>query len=137
MCVCCIPDATSELFEVQWILAYARAVLGTNIRSCVFIVFAPRLSERGPVDVVRSVFRGASLGAANTLAKCDSEFDLAEILRPNKPDFGAVGAFPVKVNQVLRVRSVALLSPCFCLLTGGRLPAQNSVTGALLPAISR
>ena len=56
------------------------------------VLVCPVLQGRGPADVVRNVFKGACVGEQD----CQTCAVLwAEMLRPNKPDFGAVGAFPV------------------------------------------
>ena len=52
----------------------------------------------------------------------------AEILRPNKPDFGAIGAFPVWCYCVKMLPGCIRKLRC----AGGRLPAEDAVPHGLV-----
>ena len=83
------------------------------------------LQGRGPADVVRNVFKGACVGEQD----CQTCAVLwAEMLRPNKPDFGAVGAFPVLCYCAKMLLGCTRKVRC----AGGRLPAEDTVPHGLV-----
>ena len=89
------------------------------------VVVCRVLRGRGPADVVRNVFKGACVGEQDCQT-CAVRW--VEMLRPNKPDFGAIGAFPVLCYCVKMLPGCIREVRC----AGGRLPAEDAVPHGLV-----